>query len=221
MKTSILLLGVLASALRLSAGGWSDDGYDRVADHGFLVRYAANLDKGESFVNIVNDGAQGASLSGPGIGKTTGQLCINVYTFSPDEQMVSCCSCPVTSNGVASLSVKKDLATNTLTGFSPTSVTIKLVATAAAANATIDCKYSAMQPLAPVCGMLAWGSTLHAQNVGASTGWATVETPFLAATLSAQESARLTNMCTNIYGNGSNYGICASCVPGALGAAKK
>ena len=187
------------------------------ADSGFQVRYAGNLDKGESFVNIVNDGAQGASLSGPGIGKTTGQLCINVYTFSPDEQMVSCCSCPVTSNGVASLSVKKDLATNTLTGFSPSSVTIKLVATSAAANATIDCKYSAMQTLVPVVGMLAWGSTLHTQGANL----ATVETPFLPATLSAQESARLTNMCTNIYGNGSNFGICASCVPGALGAAKR
>ena len=190
-------------------------------DTGFQVRYAGNLDKGESYINIVNDGYLGASPNGPGIGKTTGQICVNVYAFSPDEQMVSCCSCPVTSNGVVNLGVNRDLVSNTLTGFTPTSVTIKLVATNAAANATIDCKYSAMQPLAPVQGMLAWGSTLHPQNVGGAVGWATVETPFSTAGLSAAESLRLTTMCTNIYGNGSLYGICGSCQPGALGAKKR
>lgn len=196
--------------------------FSQSLDTGFQVRYAGNLDKGESYINIINDGAQGASPNGPGINKTLGQICVNVYAFSPDEQMVSCCSCPITANGVVNIGANRDLVSNTLTGFTPTSVTVKLVAVKAGENGVAtDCKYSAMGALNPVSGMVAFGSTLHPQNVGGVAGWATVETPFIPATLSGAESTRLTTMCTNIYGNGSLYGICGSCQPGALGAKRK
>ena len=35
------------------------------------VRYAANLDEGESHINIINTGANGAPLYGPGYGDNT------------------------------------------------------------------------------------------------------------------------------------------------------
>jgi hypothetical protein len=34
--------------------------------------------------------------------------------IAPDEQMISCCSCPVTPNGLRSLSAQEDLINNTL-----------------------------------------------------------------------------------------------------------
>ena len=61
-----------------------------------------------------NSGARGAGLNSGTSASTTGALCVNVYTFSPDEQMVSCCSCPVTPNGLVSLSARQDLISNTL-----------------------------------------------------------------------------------------------------------
>ena len=64
--------------------------------------------------------------------------------------------------------------------------------------------------------MLAWGTTIHA---GAAAGTLdTTETAFSPASLSAGELASITNRCTNIIGNGSGFGICRSCRPGALGA---
>src|SRR5580704_14588703 len=96
------------------------------ADSPFQVRYAANLTVGESYINIVNTGANGAALLGPGFGTASGNICVNVYAFAPDEQEISCCSCLLTPNSVANLGVTRDLTSNTATSTIPTSVVIKL-----------------------------------------------------------------------------------------------
>src|ERR1039457_3754750 len=66
------------------------------ADTPFQVSYAANLQAGESYINIVSDAANGAPLLGPGLGGAVGNICVNVYAFDPNEEMISCCSCLVT-----------------------------------------------------------------------------------------------------------------------------
>ena len=170
------------------------------ADSPFQVRYASNLAIGDSVINMTNTGATG------------GNICVNVYTFSPDEQEVSCCSCNVTPNALVSLSVNRDLISNTLTPAHPTSVVVKLLATAGGScnAATAGSGASALAP-----GMAAWGTTLHATpTVGT---FAVTETAFTPGTLSAGELARITSLCGFIQANGSGFGICASCRLGGLG----
>src|SRR5581483_3699965 len=115
------------------------------ADSPSQVRYAANLSvTTDSVINISNTGANGANLNGPGIGGSSGNLCVNVYAFSPDEQLVSCCSCLITPNGLVSLSAYQDLTSNTLTGVRPPSLAIKLVSTlAGTGGAGTSCTNSA------------------------------------------------------------------------------
>ena len=195
------------------------------ADSPFQVKYAANLAAGESYINIVNTGANGAPLLGPGFGGAAGNICVNVYTFSPDEQLISCCSCFITPNAVVNLGVNRDLTIKTLTGVVPPSVTVKLLNTLAGPNGTSGssaCTNSAAVaggPINPIAiGMAAWGTTLHAAPGGV---FATTETPFTPATLSAGELASITGRCAAILGNGSGFGQCLSCRLGALGGAKK
>jgi hypothetical protein len=185
------------------------------ADSPFQVRYAANGAAGESYINIVNTGANGAPLLGPGFGTQSGNICANVYAFSPDEQLVSCCSCLLTPNQVSKLGVNSDLLYRTLTGQIPTSTVIKLVSTLAGDGSGTSCTNSAakLDTLTIVGGMLAWGTTLHAQGAA----FVTTETPFLPATLSGQEKASISGRCAAILGNGSTYGVCKSCLAGALG----
>src|SRR5947209_20236069 len=76
----------------------------------FQVGYAANLNLGDSFLNLTNTG----TLTLPTGLTSTGNLCVNVYTFDPGEELISCCSCLVTPNGLNSLSVRNDLISNTL-----------------------------------------------------------------------------------------------------------
>ena len=139
--------------------------------------------------------------------------------------MISCCSCPVTPNGLVSLSARRDLVNNTLTPAVPTAIVVKLYATVPVGG---SCSSSAANPGAASSGMLAWGTTVHA---GAAAGSAAVitETPFLPATLSGAgtdpfvgigELSRLTSLCTFINANGSGFGICSTCRLGGLGAGR-
>jgi hypothetical protein len=191
-------------------------------DTPYQVRYASNLNVGDSLVNITNSGARGADLQSGTSASITGSICANVYAFSPDEQMISCCSCPVTPNGLRSLSAQRDLISNTLTPAVPTSIVIKLLASVPVGG---SCNNSAAAPGALTSGMLAWGTTVHSTPTSTttttnswgqtttttSTGTSLGETPFLPATLSAGEFARLTNLCTFILANGSGFGICRTC----------
>jgi hypothetical protein len=166
----------------------------------FQVRYASNLNIGDSVINITNAGTTG------------GNICANVYTFSPDEQLISCCSCVVTPNALVSLSANGDLVSNTLTPAHPTSIVVKLLATTGAA-----CNAASATPAALAGGMRAWGTTLHAAPT-TPVSYAVTETEFSQAGLSAGELARITSFCGFIQANGSGFGICRSCRLGGLGA---
>jgi hypothetical protein len=196
-------------------------GQNATVDTSFQVRYASNLNIGDSVINISNSGAQGAGLNAGTSASTTGALCVNVYAFSPDEQMISCCSCPVTPNGLVSLSARQDLISNTLTPAVPTSIVVKLYSTLPVSG---SCSNSAAAPGIAATGMLAWGTTVHA-GAAAGSPAAITETPFSPATLNTGgqgigELARLTQLCTFINATGSGFGICRSCRLGGLGAGR-
>ena len=175
----------------------------------FQVFDPANLNVGDSVINITNAGTQNT-----GTGAVT-NICANVYTFSPDEQLISCCSCVVTPNALVSLSANSDLVSNTLTPAHPTSIVVKLVATAGTA-----CNASNLAVANLASGMRAWGTKLHAlPTTPVSHGVTEVE--FSQAPLSIEELTRLSSVCGFIQANGSGFGICRSCRLGGLGAASK
>ena len=219
-------VGVIAKAVVSFPNPGTADafGFDNLAvfdPEEFQTRYAANLNMGESYINIANTGASGAALLGPGFGTQTGNICVNVYAFDPGEELVSCCSCLVTPDETVNLGVTRDLTVKTLTGVAPTSVTVKLVATLAGTGGSgTSCTNSAATatPAALALGMAAWGTTLHATPTTGS--YATTETPFDTGILSLAELASITGRCAAILGNGSGFGVCNSCRAGALGAQK-
>ena len=216
------LRSVLLASFALSMAAFAQPNI--TVDSPFQVRYASNLNVGDSVVNITNSGARGAGLAAGTSASTTGAICVNVYAFSPDEQMISCCSCPVTPNGLVSLSARQDLISNTLTPAQPLSIVVKLLASVPVGG---SCSSSAANPGPLTSGMLAWGTTVHA---GAAAGSAAVvtETAFSPATLSTGaagevgigELERLRSLCTFINANGSGFGICRSCRLGGLAAGR-
>lgn len=196
-----------------------------------LTHYAANLHLADSLINISNTGANGASLWGPGFG-AAGNLCVNVYAFSPDEQLMACCSCLVRPNGLVSLSVVNDLTSNPLTPIRSNSVTVKLIATATGVDGLTgmptytgsSCTNSAAAvgaalPIAPA-GVAAWGTVAHLTPKG-SGPFAITENAFSPVNASADDIRSLTNRCTYIIGNGGSFGICRSCSLGGRGARQK
>jgi hypothetical protein len=173
----------------------------------FQVRYASNLNVGDSVINMTYAGTQNA-------GGALANICANVYTMSPDEQLISCCSCTLTASQLVSLSAISDLISNTLTPARPTSIVVKLVATTGT-----TCNASNVPVANLASGLVAWGTTLHALPTTPVT-YALTETAFKDKGLSPAELARLTSFCGFIQANGSGFGICRSCRFGGLGASK-
>jgi hypothetical protein len=214
MRLCSVLFAVLAPAAM--AG---DQPAAKTADPAFQVRYAANLNVGESYIDIVNTGANGAAVRGPGFGAQSGNICVNVYAFDPGEELIACCSCLVTPDETVNLGVVRDLTVSTLTGVSPTSVTVKLLATLAGTDGSgTSCANSAATAGVAVAGLAAWGTSLHATPTPGV--YVMTETPFRGSTLSAGESASVYGRCASTLGNGSGFGVCNSCRSGALGASK-
>ena len=170
------------------------------------VRFVSNLKIGDSVINLTNTGSANTTNGG------LTNICANIYTFAPDEQLVSCCSCTVTPGALVSLSTRSDLISNTLTLGVPVSVVVKVVATA---GTTCDASNVPAANLAP--GLRAWGTTIHSVTTIPVT-YGVTETAFSPLALSASDLARISAICGFIQANGSGFGICRSCRLGGLGA---
>jgi hypothetical protein len=153
-----VVLGV-AFVLSLATNVWSQP--NATVDTPFQIRYVAGLNVGDSFVNITNGGARGAAIEDGTGASVTGAICANVYVFSPDEQMIACCSAPVTPNGLISFSARRDLISNTLTPAVPTSIVVKILGSTPVGG---SCNGSAAAPGALTSGLLAWGTSVHGQT---------------------------------------------------------
>lgn len=205
MHLRVPTMFITALALATAAFGQAIPGAPSDA---FQVRYAANLNIGDSVINITNAGTTNS-------GGALTNICANVYAFSPDEQLISCCSCTVTPNALVSLSAVSDLISNTLTPARPNSIVVKMLATAGT-----SCNASNVPAANLASGMVAWGTTIHALPTSPVT-YGVTETQFAQPGLSAAELARLTSFCGFIQANGSGFGICRSCRLGGQGALKQ
>jgi hypothetical protein len=203
----------------------------------FMVRYFANLSFADSYIDLTNDGS---SQIFTGSSSTPNQnICANVYTFDANEEMVSCCTCPITANGLKSLSVKNDLVSNTLTPGVPLAVVVKLVATtpditsnshnvvtnscdATSAPVATNSSYPYLSEgdnFFQVNALHAWATTPHLNT--ATGAYQLTETEFSSASLSGYELNHITSLCGFINGNGSGFGICKSCLVRGLGASQQ
>jgi hypothetical protein len=133
----------------------------------FSINYAANLNVGDSFVNITNSGSDVAS----GVSQN---ICVNLYVFDPAEELIGCCSCSVTPNALQSVSVVNALINKPLTPNIPTAIVIKAIATVGA-----TCNPSAIDPGSLASGLKSWRSTLHLNTSLTATTYATAETALL------------------------------------------
>jgi hypothetical protein len=138
-------------------------------------------------------------IDNPGL--TYGNLCAMIYVFDADQQLSECCGCVETHNGLRTLSVRRDLTSNPLTGRVSTNGVIKVVS-AAVNNSPCD----PTSNVTPTPNLRVWNT--HIQNpVGAA--FPITETESSNSTLGATELANLQAQCAFINILGSGQGICS------------
>src|ERR1700688_2773584 len=96
MRFSLILATLACSAVAFS----------QQIDSPYQIDYVSNLNQGDSYVNITNGGLLGAFL---GLNGSNGDICANIYVFDPAQELLACCSCRITPDGLNSFSVKNDL----------------------------------------------------------------------------------------------------------------
>ena len=151
-------------------------------------------------VRLVNYGATGTPLTSP-----QGDVCANVYVFDANQEMVACCSCRITPNGLLTLSVANGLTNNPVTSVVPVNGDVKIVSTAARGS-------SACTPLTDNGGFLestvGFGTHLQVSG-GTAAGTYITETAITSAGFSTIEHDFLLQACQFARYLGSNKGVCA------------
>ncbi len=66
----------------------------------FQVTYVSQLNNADTVINISNAGTVAGITPLTGVGVPAGDLCVNIYIYTPDQQQVGCCSCRVTHNEI-------------------------------------------------------------------------------------------------------------------------
>jgi len=154
----------------------------------FEVNYYSNANN-----EVYPDGTVQITNVGTSVGATgdkSGNLCALIYVFRPDQQLAECCSCPVTPDGLLTLSINANLTANPLTAASLTTGDIKIVS-------STSCDPTAPNP-AP--GIQAWAT--HIQSGGLT------ETAFTSPNLCSGELDGLAKACSILVNEGSGAGIC-------------
>jgi len=187
MVKKIVVFLVVAMAFSAVAVAQTNDVY--------WVNYFANRNNSavmDADLRIINPGEQGTPMTAG-----QGTVCADIYVFDNTQEMVECCSCPITADGIISLSLLEDLTANPLTSFAPNLGVIKIV--------------SDVQPVCnaqlPIPGPDLRSYATHISQPVSGT-YVTTEGESLPATLTAAEQAFLGQACSFVQYLGSGKGVC-------------
>jgi hypothetical protein len=201
MKKFGFVLFMLALTLMLTGSALAQNVGDNSV---YFVSYYSNANTTgapDAVVRAINDGDQ-ATTDYEGV--ENGPLWATFYIFDDSQELQSCCACLVTSDGLVSESVNKQLTSDEFTGRAETSRgVIKVVSS------------SSSDPTAPVAapGLRVWGTHIQAtSNIPEKGPWFVTETKFADANLGKIELSNLATSCSYGLTLGSGYGLCG-CTP--------
>lgn len=192
--TSALVLLLFASGLAIAQVN-PDNVYS-------VTYYDNNIQNGplDAKIRIINPGTSGSPISGD-----EGLQCANLYVFDDTQEMLECCSCPITANGLLTISVQ-EITENPLTVF-PIRGVIKMIAS----NPSPICDATFTAQLDPP---FLRGFSTHIQNPRAPSNLApapffsVTEEEFVDAPLSLVEQNDLGTICSFVRYLGTGRGRC-------------
>jgi len=220
-RLGYLLFAVLAITLMLGGNALATPPVNQGDGSVYFVTYYSNANTAgvpDATLRIVNDGDATciATDSSKAICEFTddvgGTLWAAIYVFDDSQEMRSCCACQITSDGLLSESVNKELTSNEFTGRGEMTRGVIKVISSASSDPTA--------PL-PIPGLRAWfthiqatTSTFPAPGPGAPVNvvekgpWFVTETALADSNLSPTELGNLGALCSYGLTIGSGYGSC-------------
>jgi len=212
-KLGLLLLPIVAITLMLGGNAFAQNVGDNSV---YFVTYFSNANTTgapDGTLRVINDGDQ-ATTAYEGV--ENGTLWAAIYIFDDSQEMRSCCACIITSDGLLSESVNKELTANEFTGRGEnTRGVIKVISS----------NNSHPDTPVPVPGLRGWMTHIQAttttfpapgpgfaKNAVEKGPWFVTETALADSNLGATELANLGTLCSYGLTIGSGYGLCP-CTP--------
>jgi hypothetical protein len=208
-KLGLLLLPILAITLMLGGNAFAQNVGDNSV---YFVTYFSNANTTgapDGTLRVINDG-DNATAAPEGV--ENGTLWAAIYIFDDSQEMRSCCACIITSDGLLSESVNKELTANEFTGRGEnTRGVIKVISS----------NNSHPDTPVPLTGLRGWMTHIQAttttfpapgpgfaKNAVEKGPWFVTETALADSNLSSTELSNLGTLCSYGLTIGSGYGLC-------------
>jgi hypothetical protein len=150
----------------------------------------------DTTVRVINDGSHGEA-----------DLCAAFYVFDNSQELQSCCSCPVTADGIISESVNRNLLGNVLTAAVNRAGVIKVLSTATATGGPFECSASAQYSGAVTPGIRGWITHIQAGRTAVTPQ--ITETTLKDSNYTTLETSDLETECQFLIRLGSGHGVCS------------
>jgi hypothetical protein len=202
----LAIAAIVATCLLITSVGWAQAQPQAQPYDTFQVNYFSNANNSsaDEWVRIINTGADAPTYP-------PSNLCAMIYVFDSKQELKECCGCLISTDGLAELSLDKNLVSNPFDGRSPRDGDIKIVSAAPndvfggvpcdPTGGGIGSNGKYVLNIVPTVDLRSWGT--HVQNSGNLT-----EDEFQTATLATAELDSLQEECYGIVTVGSGAGIC-------------
>ena len=185
----------------------------------------ANTTGGQGFVNITSPFEGNQTATNPVLQE--GEMCAMIYVLNTDQAVEACCGCPITADGLLTLSISGNLAPNPVaSGKILHDGSIRILSTAVNSAITgltlprgVNCDAvtgaccdptagGGAKPLVPQLDLVAWAN--HVQNTQIT------EAEFQATPSAESDLTSLPSACAFAIEAGSGQGVC-TCGTGGFG----
>src|SRR5208282_3641289 len=185
----------------------------------------ANTTGGQGFVNITSPFEGNQTATNPVVQE--GEMCAMIYVLNTDQAVEACCGCPITADGLLTLSISGNLAPNPVaSGRILHDGSIRILSTAINSAITgltlpkgVNCDAvtgaccdptaeGGAKPLVPQLDLVAWAN--HVQNTQIT------EAEFQATPSAESDLTSLPSACAFAIEAGSGQGVC-TCGTGGFG----
>jgi hypothetical protein len=196
-----LTLGVVLLAGNASAQNVGDKSV-------YFVTYYSNANTAgapNAVLRLINDGDASTGAIG---GRPNGNLWASIYVFDDSQEMLECCNCFISADGLLSEWVNRELTGNPLTGRIPSRGVIKIIS-----SSTNDPTNNRLT--AGIHGTMThvqYNLPTNTANAKVATAYVLSEAPLSDANLVAAEKQALEQSCSFAITLGSGQGTC-SCTP--------
>lgn len=152
-----------------------------------------------------------------------GATCADLYVFAEDQQLTECCACPVTPDGLVTLSVRDDLTSNPLTGEVPDRGVIALLTSLpmdGECDPTVPSLPTTSTTTSTTTTTSSTSTTMGTATTTTTTTLVTTTTIVTTTTTTVEGTARAAGLCDGLTGLASvdctiaNVGVRPTCDPG-------